>query len=326
MDLNQLGSWRHDHSFGQDKKRPGELRTLIVIAITVITMVVEIAAGFAFGSMALLADGLHMASHVAALTISAAAYVYARKHAHDRRYSFGTGKVNVLGGFTGAVLLAVFALVMVCESVSRLINPVAIAFDQAIFVAFLGLIVNGISVFILDHSDHKDSEEDRKEHGHETHAGHHHDHNLRAAYLHVLADTLTSVLAIFALLAGRYLGQVWLDPVMGVVGAIVVAKWSFGLVRTTGLVLLDRQGPEHLQNAIRECIEQHDDNQVTDLHLWSIGPGLYALELAIITSDPKSPGFYKTLLPSIAGLVHVTTEVHRRTEVPDETPTEEELL
>ncbi len=216
-----LDNKRHQHTFGQDLKRPGEFRTLVVIAITASMMVVEIAAGLAFGSMALLADGLHMGSHAVALGISAFAYVYARRHAHNERYSFGTGKVNTLGGYTGAILLAVFASMMAFESVVRLFNPVEIAFNQAIFVAVLGLIVNGASVFILDVGH--DHEHDH--HGHD----HHHDHNLKSAYLHVLADALTSLLAIFALLIGKYFGAVWMDPVMGIVGAILVARWSIGL-------------------------------------------------------------------------------------------------
>ena len=219
------------HTFGQEQRRPGEARTLIVVILTAATMVLEIAAGMAYGSMALLADGLHMASHAAALGISMFAYVYARRHASDQRFSFGTGKVNSLAGFTGAILLAVFALAMAWESVDRLIAPVAIAFDQAILVAVLGLLVNGISVAILGHG-HEDELHDRgQHHGHDPpgHAGRH-DHNLRAAYLHVLADALTSVLAIAALVSAKYFGLLWLDPAMGIVGAALIARWSIGLV------------------------------------------------------------------------------------------------
>ena len=225
----QTCEWLHDHSFGQDKKRSGETRTVIVILITATMMGVEIAAGLAFGSMALLADGLHMASHAAALSISAFAYYFARKRAHDRSFSFGTGKVNSLGGYTGAILLVLFALLMVSESIHRLIEPVAISFNQAIGVAIVGLVVNGVSVFILGHDDHHHHGHDHGEVGHDHHHdGHHHDHNLRAAYLHVLADTLTSLLAIVALLAAKYYGWIWMDPVMGIVGAILITKWSMG--------------------------------------------------------------------------------------------------
>ena len=312
MHHDNLQYWQHTHAFGQDRKRLGELRTIIVIAITATMMVVEITTGTIFGSMALLADGLHMASHAAALTINAFAYIYARRHAHDAKYSFGTGKVNALGGFTGAVLLAIFALMMAWESVERIIYPVEIAFNQAIFVAVLGLIVNGASVFILghhrDHNGRHHHEHDGHEHhDHEYH--HHHDHNLRAAYLHVLADALTSLLAIFALLAAKYIGLIWMDPLMGIVGAILVSRWSLGLLRTTSAVLLDKQGPEHFQTQIKQCIED-DDNRVADLHLWSIGPNIYGVIISVVAHDPQPPEHYKELIPSNLGLVHVTVEVH----------------
>lgn len=312
--------WEHSHTFGQDVRRPGESRTLIVIAITGAMMVIEVIAGIVYGSMALLADGLHMASHAAALTINALAYVYARRHAHDERFSFGTGKVNTLGGFTGAVLLAVFALIMAAESVARLIDPVAIAFNQAIFVAVLGLIVNGVSVLILGHHHHPEDAED-VESGHEEHAHyhdhryeqhHHHDHNLISAYLHVLADALTSLLAIFALLAAKYFGWVWADPVMGLVGSLLVARWSIGLLHSTGVVLLDRQGPDDIRDAIRRRIERDGDTEIVDLHLWAVGPKMYSAIIAVVTSEPKPPEHYKALLPHSLGVVHIAVEVHAR--------------
>jgi cation diffusion facilitator family transporter len=316
MHTDDLRDWQHSHAFGQEIRKPGEARTVIVIAITGTMMVVEVVAGIAFGSMALLADGIHMASHAIALGINVFAYVYARRHAHDGRFSFGTGKVNALGGFTGAILLAIFALMMVWESVVRLIVPVQIAFNQAIFVAVLGLVVNGASVLILGHHDHAMHGNDE---GHDHHHGpeeghghaHHHDHNLRSAYLHVMADALTSLLAIFALLTAKYLGQVWMDPVMGIAGAILVSNWSLGLLRASGGVLLDRQGPDELRDRIRDGIERQGDNRVSDLHLWSIGPGLYAAEIAIVTHAPQSPDHYKCLIPHGTGLAHVTVEVHR---------------
>src|SRR6185503_16027209 len=217
MQDDGLTRWRHEHSFGQDRRRPGESRTQVVIAITATMMVIEIAAGALFGSMALLADGLHMASHAVALGINAYAYAYARRHARDAAYSFGTGKVNTLGGFTGAVLLAAFALLMAAESVQRLVSPIRIAFDQAIWVAVLGLIVNGASMLILgrhahDDDDHGHSHDDH-DHDHDhVHGAASHDHNLVSAYLHVLADALTSLLAIVALLAAKYFGLAWMDP------------------------------------------------------------------------------------------------------------------
>lgn len=292
----------HSHAFGQDRRRPGERRTLLVIAVTAAMMVVEIATGMLFGSMALLADGLHMASHAAALSINAFAYVYARRHAHDDRFSFGTGKVNALGGFSGAVLLAVFAVMMAAESVVRLVNPVAIAFNQAIFVAVVGLVVNGLCMVILDHKDDHPH--------HHDHHGHHHDHNLRSAYLHVLADALTSFLAIFALLAAKYFGLIWMDPLMGIVGAVMVSRWSMGLLATTSHVLLDRQAADDIRQKVVDGIEKSGDNRVVDLHLWSVGPDIYAAIVSVATQAPESPEYYKQLIPSHLKLVHVTVEVN----------------
>lgn len=297
--------WRHDHSFGQDAVREGERRTLIVIAITAVMMVVEIGAGLVYGSMALLADGLHMASHTAALGISAFAYAYARRHARNAEFSFGTGKVNALGGFTGAVLLAVFALAMAWESLGRFLTPVDIAFDQAILVAVLGLAVNGVSALVLRGADHG---HDHHDHDHD----HSHDQNLRAAYLHVIADAATSVLAIFALLCGKYLGAAWLDPAMGLVGAALITRWSLGLLSTTSAVLLDRQGPRDLRERIRAGIEADGESDVADLHLWCIGPGLYALVLTVVAREPATADEYRARLPPGCGLAHVSIEVHRR--------------
>jgi cation diffusion facilitator family transporter len=301
----------HSHAFGQDIKRPGEARTFIVIAITATMMIVEIIAGMVYGSMALLADGLHMASHAVALSINAFAYIYARRYARDERFSFGTGKVNTLGGYTGAVLLAGFALVMAIESIARLIVPVQIAFNQAIFVAVLGLIVNGASVLILGHHDHPESSQDHDhDDHHHDHAHHHHDHNLISAYLHVLADALTSLLAIFALLGAKFFGFVWADPLMGIVGAILVARWSLGLLRSTSVVLLDQQGPTDLQQAIQKSIESEADTRVVDLHVWAIGPKMYSAIIAVVARRPQQPDYYKRLLPAGSGLVHTIVEVH----------------
>ena len=325
MHTESLDHWRHDHAFGQDRRRQGEGRTIVVVVITAITMVVEITAGIAYGSMALLADGLHMASHACALGITVLAYVYSRRHAHDRRYSFGTGKVNALGGFTGAVLLAAFAGVMAWESGARLLEPVPILFNQAIAVAFLGLVVNAASLFVLGgHHGHGESGHDgppspghshSHSHGHDHSHGHGHshgrgDHNLRAAYLHVLADALTSLFAIFALLSGKFLGWVWMDPILGIVGAALVARWSWGLLRDTSHVLLDRQAPATIRDAVRHALETHDDARVSDLHVWSIGPGILAAEITVVADQPLEPDAYKARLPADLGLVHVTVETH----------------
>lgn len=297
-------SWEHSHTFGQEKKSSGESRTLLVIALTATMMVVEVIAGILFGSMALLADGLHMASHAAALAINVFAYVYARRHANDTRYSFGTGKVNALGGFTGAVLLVIFAVMMAGESVKRLLFPIEIIFDQAIFVAIIGLIVNGASVFVLgeggSHENHSSAD-----------AAHHHDHNLRSAYLHVLADALTSFLAIFALLTAKYFGWVWMDALMGIVGAILVSRWSFGLLRATNSVLLDKQGPEEIRTKIKEMIEKDQDARIAELHLWAVGPNIYSAIILIVAREPQQPDDYKKMIPSALGIVHATVEVHK---------------
>lgn len=301
---------QHDHTFAQDRKRPGESRTLIVIGITAVMMTVELFAGVLFGSMALLADGLHMASHAVALSITAFAYVYARRNARNSQYSFGTGKVNALGGFTGAVLLALFALFMGFESILRLLNPVEIVFNQAIFVAVLGLLVNGACVFILGVDDHGHDHHhgESESHSHTDHE--HHDHNLKSAYLHVMADALTSVLAIFALLAAKYFGFIWMDPAMGIVGGILVARWSYSLLGSTSAVLLDRQASKHLQTQIRQLIEVDQDTQITDLHVWSIGPKIYSAQITVVGNNPLPPNEYKALIPKSLGLVHVSIEIH----------------
>lgn len=325
--------WTHDHTFHQDERKPGEARTLAVACLTAATMIWEIVAGIAYGSMALLADGLHMASHATALAIAMVAYVYARRRARDDRFSFGTGKVNSLAGYTGAILLALFALLMAWESIERLLAPVTIAFNQALLVACVGLVVNGLSVLILDYrrghsrqrkgdshgqharGDKQDEAHDHPhhhDHFHDHHHGHDHDHghdhNLRSAYLHVLADALTSLLAIFALLAGKYAGLHWLDPVMGIVGAALVARWSMGLMKISGHVLLDRQGPAVLRQTILARLKEAGA-EVADLHLWSVGPGMYALIASVVSDQPRSVPQYREQLGTLLGVVHMTIEV-----------------
>lgn len=319
-----LEPYRHRHDFADDQVTEGERRTWIVIVLTALTMVIEIAAGVVFGSMALLADGVHMASHAAALGIAAFAYVYARRRAGDARFSFGTGKVNALAGFASAILLAGFAVLMAFESLKRLADPVPIVFDAAIGVAVLGLIVNAVSAVILGHGhSHTPGHAHGPGHGHDHHhPGHDHptphhghthdpedsvDHNLRGAYLHVLADAVTSLTAIIALLAGKYMGWGFMDPVMGLVGSALIARWSWGLLQQTASVLLDRQAPEMLQASIRESIESDADNRVADLHVWSIGPGMRAAIVSLVTRHPRPPAHYKALLP--VPLHHITVEV-----------------
>ncbi len=316
MQIENSHTMYHDHTFGQDLKRHGESRTLIVIGITAAMMAIELFAGVIFGSMALLADGLHMASHAVALAINAFAYIYARRNAGNAQYSFGTGKVNALGGFTGAVLLAVFALIMAVQSLDRLFHPVEIIFNQAIFVAVLGLLVNGICVFILGGGDHDHSHDTLHSHHHEHQDVHHddhdhgHDHNLKSAYLHVMADALTSILAIVALFTAKYFGLVWMDPVMGIIGSLLVARWSVGLMRSSSGVLLDRQAPKKLRYEIKEKMEVDGDTLVTDLHVWSIGPGIYSALITVVAHEPVTPAEYKERIPKHLRLVHVAVEVH----------------
>jgi cation diffusion facilitator family transporter len=290
--------WDHQHTFGQDVVRRGERPTRIVTLLTAGMTLIEVAAGLAFGSMALLADGLHMASHGIALGIALAGYALTRRYARDPNFSFGTGKINALAAFTSALLLAVFAAGMLWESAERLVRPVAIAFDQALIVAVAGLLVNVISAGIL-----------AVPHRHERHAHHDHgDHNLRAAYVHVLADSVTSLLVIGALLIGRQFGVIWFDPLMGIVGAALIFRWSWGLLAETGAVLLDRQVPAATRERLRAAIEI-DDSRISDLHIWSVGPRIYAAEMTIISHAPHQPDDYKARIPEDLRIVHATVEV-----------------
>lgn len=301
--------WQHSHDFSDDSSA-AERRTRIVIGITATMMVVEIAAGIAFNSMALLADGWHMSTHVAAFLITALAYYFGRRHARDPRYSFGTGKMGVLGGFASAVVLFVVAFLMASESVHRFFAPVPIHFNQAIAVAVIGLLVNLVCALIFKDAHHHHHHEHTHEHG--DHGHHHHDLNLRAAYIHVLADALTSVTAIVALTAGKFLGWSWLDPVMGIVGSAVVSVWAYGLVRDTSGILLDRM-PESsdLPDEIRRAVESDGDSLVTDLHVWQVGAGKFAAIVCIVAHDPKPVEIYRALFREHGELVHVTVEIER---------------
>jgi cation diffusion facilitator family transporter len=269
-------------------------------------MVAEITAGSMFGSMALIADGWHMSTHAGAMLISALAYRFARQHAHDPRFTFGTGRVGELAGFASAIVLALIALLIAWESFLRLTSPVPIAFGDAILVAAIGLGVNLICAWLLkdDHSHHHDHDHD---HGH----AHAHDSNIRAAYLHVLADALTSILAIAALAAGSIYGWLWLDPMIGIVGALVIARWSWGLIRDAGGVLVDFVPErEELPGEIRDAIEG-DGETITDLHVWQVGPGHHAAIVAVASPAPQPPATYKAKLAHLHELSHVTVEVSR---------------
>ena len=307
MHATDLDRWTHQHTFGTDEPQSGERRTWWVIALTLSMMTVEVAGGIMFGSMALLADGWHMGTHAFALGIAAFAYVYARRNAGNPAYSFGTGKVGALGGFASAVGLAVVALLVGGESAFRLSSPVQIHFNQAIAVASVGLVVNLLSALILrDDHDHGHG------HGEAEHDEHHehHDHNLRGAYLHVIADTLTSVLAIAALLVGKHLGWLWMDPLMGIVGSVVIARWSYALLRDTSRVLLDAEVAPQQRAKIQRVVEADADNRVVDLHVWRVGPRHLAAIISVVSHTPRAPEHYKGLLRDQLDLVHVTVEVH----------------
>ncbi|WP_339745822.1 CDF family Co(II)/Ni(II) efflux transporter DmeF [uncultured Maricaulis sp.] len=325
MHTESLKTLSHDHVFLGENHDRNARRTWIVIALTAAMMVGEIIAGTIYGSMALLADGFHMATHAGALAIAALAYWFARRHAHDPRYTFGTGKLGELAGFSSAIILAIVALLIGYESVMRLASPITIRFDEAIAVAVLGLIVNLASAWLLhqgEHAhpghehghahDHAHHDHDHHDHDHDhDHGDHHEDHNLRAAYLHVLTDALTSVLAIAGLLAGRFYGWVWMDPLMGIVGAIVIMRWSVGLMRGAGAVLLDATPDEAMSSRVKEILEREGD-AVSDLHLWRVGPGHMALVVSLVSHAPQPVEHYKQSLSVIARLSHITIEVHGR--------------
>lgn len=314
----------HTHESG-DINAANERRTLQVVLLTGITMAVEIIAGHWTGSMALLADGWHMGTHAFALGISYAAYLLARKYRSSEYFSFGTGKFGVLAGFTSALFLAMAAAWMMVESAIRIFNPVQIAFAEAIWVTLVGLVVNLVSVLILHQADphhdhnhpHPDQhEEDKASAGQnellaqsESHH-HHHDHNYRAAYLHVIADTLTSVFALTALLAGRYLGWTFLDPVMGMVGSLLIGRWAYLLIKTTGLILLDGGVDSVVKAQIRERIEVDGESRVADLHLWRVGSRSLALVASVVTGENRRAEEYQSRLGELHDLVHVSIEVH----------------
>ncbi|OUS28138.1 cation transporter [Thalassotalea sp. 42_200_T64] len=291
--------WSHAHDFGIDNQQKKK-KIWVVFWLTTIVMVLEIGAGTWSGSMALLADGWHMGTHSAAFAITIFAYAYAKKHANNKAFSFGTGKVNSLGGFASAVALAIVALMMAIESVQRLIEPQAIHFNEAIMVAILGLIVNIVSVFVL-HDDH---------HHHDQHE-HHHDHNMKAAYFHVLADTLTSVLAIVALLAGKFYGLIWMDALMGIVGAAVITRWSYGLIKQSSDILLDKSAPQSSVTMIADAITTERETVINDIHVWKIAASDYAVIISITAKCPLAPEQYRAMMQNcLPQLSHFSIEVN----------------
>jgi len=306
MHIHTLENWQHSHNFSINRHH-AEQNTKIVMVLTAIAMVVEVVAGILFGSMALLADGWHMVTHLAAFGITLFAYRFARSQANNPKYTFGTGKASILGGFTSAIALGVVAFVMALESLGRLWQPQPIQFNEAIGVAAIGLVVNLVSALLLQEDG------DVRHHGSGRHHHHHHHHsdsNLHAAYLHVVADALTSVLAIVALITAKFLGWIWMDAVMGLVGAGVITKWAYGLIRETGFVLLDAGSNIEVKRAIADAIEMDADNRITDLHVWHLSEHHLSATIALVTHYPKEPNYYKSLLDRIPSLAHILIEVN----------------
>lgn len=309
---------RHDHVFlGRDHQR-NERRTWAVIAVTTVMMVVEIAAGHLFGSMALTADGWHMATHAGAILVSALAYSLARRHAGNAHFTFGTGKFGDLAAFSSAIFLGLVAVIIAWESLWRIVDPVPINFFEAIVIAVVGLAVNLVCALLLQESHHhghghSHGHGHHSHHGDHAHASGHHggDRNLRAAYIHVLADALTSVMAIGALLLGSFFGWLWLDPLIGIAGALVIGSWAFGLMRDSAMVLLDHvPEAEDLPGKIRRTIEA-EGVAISDLHVWQLGPGHHGAIVSLVASDPQPSAWYREKLSHITALSHVTVEVER---------------
>ena len=314
---HDLTPWQHSHRFDAGNRR-GEARTRWVLALTLVTMVAEIAAGWWTGSMALLADGWHMATHVVALSIAGLSYLLARRWASDERFAFGTWKIEVLGSFASALVLGLVAVGIAAESAVRLWRAESIQIEVALVVAVTGLVVNLVSAWLLggDHGhgddDHHHHHADDRSHDH---AHHHHDHsrdlNLRAAYVHVLADALTSVLAIAALTGALWLGWWWLDPLVGALGAVVIGVWAVGLMRQSSAVLLDREMDHPLARQIREDLESDGDAKVADLHVWRVGRAQFAAIACVVADAPQAPAVYRQRLARHAELVHLSLEVNR---------------
>lgn len=304
---SSINDWSHSHVF--DEGNPlAERNTLWAVVLTAVMMVAEITGGWMFNSMALLADGWHMSSHALALGLSVLAYAAARRFAHDTRFAFGTWKIEVLAGYTSAIFLVLVAGLMLYQSVERLITPTPIQYDQAIAIAMIGLLVNLACAWLLkdghshDHHDH-----------HGAHDHHHHDLNLRSAYLHVVADAATSVLAILALIGGKFWGASWLDPAMGIAGAALVAIWAYGLLRDSGRVLLDAEMDTPVVAEIREVIDTSPIKaNISDLHVWRVGKGKYACILSLVTVGDAEPDYFKRQLSIHEELVHITVEVNGR--------------
>ncbi len=310
MHHQQIDLWQHQHTFNAEKKMT-EKRTFVVVVVTLVTMIGEIFFGWLTNSMALLADGWHMGTHAFALGISLLAYILARKHALNQRFTFGTWKIEILGAYTSAVVLGIVGIAMVYTSVERMLLPLDIHYNEALIVAVLGLLVNLACAAILgvdDHGHEHDRGHQHEDHGHHDHK--HHDLNLKSAYLHVVADALTSVFAIIALLGAKYAGLNWLDPFMGLVGAGLISRWSVLLLKDTSGILLDYVADPPLAREVRQHIESDGDSRVSDLHLWRIAQGKYACILSVVTGRGYDIEQYKTRLTTVCDLAHVTVEIN----------------
>lgn len=314
--------WGHTHAFNEGNPL-AERNTLWAVLLTAAMMVIEIAGGWWFNSMALLADGWHMSSHALALGLAVLAYAMARRFAHDPRFAFGTWKIEVLAGYTSALCLVFVAALMLYQSVERLVTPQAIHYDEAITIGAVGLVVNLVCAWLLKGA-HGHDHHGHDHHGHGHHGGHdphHQDLNLRSAYLHVLADAATSVLAIAALIGGKFWGASWLDPVMGIVGAALVAAWAYGLLRDTGKVLLDAEMDAPVVAEIKEVIDASPiQARITDLHVWRVGKGKYACIVSLATSPQVDPEYFKQQLRIHEELVHITVEIQGGRTAGDERP------
>jgi len=308
MSLPDVAPFTHSHEFNRVDAK-AERNTRRVVFITAAMMVVEIVGGYWLNSMALLADGWHMSSHALAMGLSVMAYVFARRYAKDRRFAFGTWKIEILGGYSSALLLAVVAALMMIQSIERLFAPAAIHYDEAILIAVIGLGVNLLCAWLLK-GEHGHEHGHHHGHGHDHGHDHHHDVNLRAAYLHVIADAATSVLAIVALVGGKLYGASWLDPVMGIVGSILVARWAWGLLRESGKILLDAEMDQPVVEEIRDVVKEHfSAAAVSDLHVWRVGRNSYACILGLVASSAISAEEVRRQLAIHEELVHVTVEV-----------------
>lgn len=307
MHTETLDAWRHQHFFLGGRHHDNERRVWLVVTVTAVTMVAEIIGGALFGSVALTADGWHMATHAAALSISGLAYVFARRQAHNPRYTFGTGKFGELAGYTSAVLLAVVSIGIVYQAFQRFLEPVDIHYTEAMLVAVLGLVVNVVSAWLLSDHEHGDHHHNDSDHDHHAHAGHE-DGNRRAAFAHVIADAFTSALAIVALIAASQLGWRWVDPLVGCAGALLIAVWALDLMRRTSATLLDALPSRQIADAVRSALEIGDD-RVADLHIWQLGPGHLGAIASIVTHEPHPPAHYRAKLAGIPHLSHITIEV-----------------